>query len=592
MKMFLKKLKFLKREQDDIFETRIRYIKLLFLIGFMVIFFRLFQLQIINYPKYEKVDIKSKYVKMEIPGERGKIIDSNGKILALNILSYSIYFDTWMINNLKKNNPDYIKILKDKLCEILKIDKKEIEKKMEESYALIKKEVDVDEYENIKKEKLKGIYMEKKYKRVYPYGKHACHILGYTDIDGNGIEGVEYFYNSFLKGKDGLYLVLKDGIGNLIPSVKKVLIKEEKGEDVILTIDSNIQFIVEEEIKKAYEKFNPKNISVIVMNPDNGEILALANYPNYDPNNPSQYDFSIIRNKCVTDLFEPGSVFKIVNAASAIEENLFTPDSIFMCENGKWFVRNHYLHDVHPYGVLTFEEVVVKSSNIGTVKIAMNLGERKLYEYCKKFRFGEKTGIDLPGEIKGIFRPLQNWSSYSITAIPIGQEVGITSIQGIRAISVFVNGGYLVRPHIIKGIQGKENYEIENYKNEKEKILSLRTTDIIKKMLQKVVSEEGTAASAKIDGYNIGGKTGTAQKAIGGKYVKGKYVSSFVGFLCSNKKNIAISVNVDEPVGVYYGGVVAAPIFRDIMGRIINYYQIPPENEMKLVYKNGTKRTH
>ncbi len=592
MKMFLKKLKFLKREQDDIFETRIRYIKLLFLIGFMVIFFRLFQLQIINYPKYEKVDIKSKYVKMEIPGERGKIIDSNGKILALNILSYSIYFDTWMINNLKKNNPDYIKILKDKLCEILKIDKKEIEKKMEESYALIKKEVDVDEYENIKKEKLKGIYMEKKYKRVYPYGKHACHILGYTDIDGNGIEGVEYFYNSFLKGKDGLYLVLKDGIGNLIPSVKKVLIKEEKGEDVILTIDSNIQFIVEEEIKKAYEKFNPKNISVIVMNPDNGEILALANYPNYDPNNPSQYDFSIIRNKCVTDLFEPGSVFKIVTAASAIEENLFTPDSIFMCENGKWFVRNHYLHDVHPYGVLTFEEVVVKSSNIGTVKIAMNLGERKLYEYCKKFRFGEKTGIDLPGEIKGIFRPLQNWSSYSITAIPIGQEVGITSIQGIRAISVFVNGGYLVRPHIIKGIQGKENYEIENYKNEKEKILSLRTTDIIKKMLQKVVSEEGTAASAKIDGYNIGGKTGTAQKAIGGKYVKGKYVSSFVGFLCSNKKNIAISVNVDEPVGVYYGGVVAAPIFRDIMGRIINYYQIPPENEMKLVYKNGTKRTH
>jgi len=544
------------------------------------------------YSKYKIIERKTRYAKIKVLAERGKIYDRWGNLLAFNLPNYSLYFDTWMIQKLKEKNPEYLNELKNKLSEILKIDKKQIEEKMNEPYALIKKDIEIEEYEKIKKTNLKGIYFERKYKRVYPYGRHACHILGYTDIDGKGLEGVEYFYDSFLKGKDGIYLVLKDGLGNLIPSIKKTLIKEEKGKDIVLTIDSDIQFIVEEEIKNGYEKFSPKNISVIVMDADTGEILALANYPDYDPNNFSKFDLSIIRNKCVTDLFEPGSVFKIVTAAAAIEENIFTPDSTIMCEYGKWFVRDHYLHDVHPYGILTFEETVVKSSNIGIVKIAMSLGEEKLYKYCKKFKFGERTGIDLPGEIGGIFRPLENWSSYSITAIPIGQEVGITSIQGIRAISVFANGGYLVKPHIIKEIKDEKSYVINNYEDEKEQILSTNTTNIVKEMLRKVVSSEGTASSAKIDGYIICGKTGTAQKAVNGGYLKGKYVSSFVGFLLSKKKNIAISVNVDEPMGTYYGGLVAAPIFRDILVRIINYYQIPPEKDLKMVYKNETKGTN
>ncbi|HOK56592.1 MAG TPA: penicillin-binding protein 2 [bacterium] len=582
----------MKQKQDDIFERRIRYTKLIFFTGFLLIFCQLFNLQVIMYSKYKIIERKTRYAKIKVLAERGKIYDRWGNLLAFNLPNYSLYFDTWMIQKLKEKNPEYLNELKNKLSEILKIDKKQIEEKMNEPYALIKKDIEIEEYEKIKKTNLKGIYFERKYKRVYPYGRHACHILGYTDIDGKGLEGVEYFYDSFLKGKDGIYLVLKDGLGNLIPSIKKTLIKEEKGKDIVLTIDSDIQFIVEEEIKNGYEKFSPKNISVIVMDADTGEILALANYPDYDPNNFSKFDLSIIRNKCVTDLFEPGSVFKIVTAAAAIEENIFTPDSTIMCEYGKWFVRDHYLHDVHPYGILTFEETVVKSSNIGIVKIAMSLGEEKLYKYCKKFKFGERTGIDLPGEIGGIFRPLENWSSYSITAIPIGQEVGITSIQGIRAISVFANGGYLVKPHIIKEIKDEKSYVINNYEDEKEQILSTNTTNIVKEMLRKVVSSEGTASSAKIDGYIICGKTGTAQKAVNGGYLKGKYVSSFVGFLLSKKKNIAISVNVDEPMGTYYGGLVAAPIFRDILVRIINYYQIPPEKDLKMVYKNETKGTN
>lgn len=588
---FFQKPQLLKVKQDNIFDFKIKVTKILFFIGFIIVFGKIFTLQIINYPKYEKVDRKTKFAKIIIPGERGKILDKNGKILAFDLPSYSLYFDTWMIKNLREKNPSYLNYLCENLSRILKMEKEEIEKLMNKPYSLIKKNLKFEEYIEIKEKKLKGIYTEKSYKRVYPYGRHLCHIIGYTDTDRNGLEGVEYFYNSFLRGSNGIYLVLKDGLGNLIPSIKKEISREKKGKDIVLTIDSNVQFIVEEEIKKGYEKFNPKNISVIVMDADNGEIIALANYPNFDPNNPGEYDFSIIKNKCVTDLFEPGSIFKIVTAASAIEENLFRPDTIIMCEYGKWFVRNHYLHDVHPYGALTFKEVVAKSSNIGTVKIAMALGEKKLYEYCKKFRFGEKTGIDLPGETAGIFRPLYKWSSYSITAIPIGQEVGITAVQGIRAISVFANGGYLVRPHVIKEIKGEETYEIERYKNEKIRIISSKTVEIVRDMLKEVVSEEGTASSAKIEGYNIYGKTGTAQKAINGKYVKGKYVSSFVGFLLSNKKNIAISVNVDEPKGKYFGGIVAAPIFRDILIRIINYYEISPEKNLKMVYKDETKRT-
>ncbi|MCX7917901.1 MAG: penicillin-binding protein 2, partial [bacterium] len=511
MKRILKNQVFLKQGQKKTFEERIGYTKFIFFIGFVVIFLQLFKLQIIDYSKYKPIEIKTIYKKIKLIAERGRIYDRNGKLLALDIPRYSLHFDTWMINKMrndpKEKDPKKVENLKELLSNILKIEKNELEEKINIPYALIKKDLSPEEYKKIKELKIKGVYFEKTHKRVYPWGNHASHIIGYTDIDGkNGLEGVEYIYNSFLKGKDGIYLVLCDGLGNLIPSVKKTLIKEEKGKDIVLTVDSNIQYIVEEEIKKGYEKFTPKNISVIVMDAENGEILALANYPDFDPNNFSKFDLSIIRNKCVTDLFEPGSIFKIVTTAAALEENLFTPSSIIKCENGEWLVRGHYLHDVHPYGCLTFEQVITKSSNIGTVKIAMELGEEKLYQYCKKFGFGERTGIDLPGEIKGIFRPLENWSSYSITAIPIGQEVGITSIQGIRAISVFANGGYLVRPHIIKEVKDERSYEkIINYNNEKKRILTPQTTQIMKEILKKVVTEEGTASSAKIEGYNIYG---------------------------------------------------------------------------------------
>lgn len=586
------------RQNKDIFIFRLRVAKGIFLFMFFIIFSFLVKIQIVQSEKYVRKEKKSEYKRIVEPGQRGNIYDRNGKILAMSIPVYSVSFDTWMINYKKKKDPSYPEKLKKKLSEILGIEEEEIEKKMEKPYSMIKRELTLEEYKKIKREKIEGITLTKKYKRVYPYGNLASHILGCTNIDEEGIEGIELYYNGLLRGKEGIYLVLKDGSGKLIPSIRKILIAGQKGRDIYLTIDANIQFIVEEEIEKAWKKFNAKSISAIVMNPENGEILAMANRPDFDPNHPGKFPPSCRRNRAITDLFEPGSVFKIVTATAVIEENIFSPEDIIQCENGKWFVRNHYIHDVHPYKKLTFEEVIIKSSNIGTVKVAMKLGEKKLYEYCKKFGFGEKSGIDLPGEIRGILRPLKMWSSYSITAVPIGQEVGINSVQGIRAMSVLANGGYLVQPHILKEIKYRGRKIHPFFSRKRKKIVSERTVFIMDRILEKVVSPEGTAPLAYIPGYRICGKTGTAQKAENGKYSMTKFVASFIGFLLDNRDKIIISINVDEPQPVHYGGLVAAPIFRNIMLRILQYKNIPPDEKLKekekIVWysKNETERYH
>ncbi|MCD6407792.1 penicillin-binding protein 2 [bacterium] len=586
------------QQNKDIFIFRLRVAKGIFLFMFFIIFSFLVKIQIVQSEKYAGKEKKAEYRKIVEPSQRGNIYDRNGKILAMSIPVYSVSFDTWMINYKRKKDPSYPEKLKKKLSEILGIEEEEIEKKMKKPYSMIKRELTLEEYKKIKREKIEGITLTKKYKRVYPYGNLASHILGCTNIDGEGIEGIELYYNGLLRGQEGVYLVLKDGSGKLIPSIRKILIAGQKGKDIYLTIDANIQFIVEEEIEKGWKKFNAKSISAIVMNSENGEILAMANRPDFDPNHPGKFPPSYRRNRAVTDLFEPGSVFKIVTATAVIEENVISPEDIIECENGKWFVRNHYIHDVHPHKKLTFEEVIIKSSNIGTVKAAMELGEKKLYEYCRRFGFGEKSGIDLPGEIKGILRPLNMWSSYSITAVPIGQEVGINSVQGIRAMAVLANGGYLVQPHLLKEIKYSSRKIQPSFSKKREKIISERTAFVMEKILEKVVSPEGTAPLAYIPGYRICGKTGTAQKVENGKYSMTKFVASFIGFLLDNRDKIIISINVDEPQPIHYGGLVAAPIFRNIMLRILQYKNIPPDEklkgERKIVWyrKNETERYH
>jgi len=570
--------------ENNILNKRILFIRLSFAFMFTIVFLSLVKIQIINPPEGKT----GQYEKIEIPVPRGTIYDRNGKVLAMSVPYYSLYIDSWKVSHQKKKDPTYPEKLKEELISTLHINREELETKLQQRYPLIKKELSVEEYKTLTEKNLPGTVFLPSYKRIYPGGTLACHILGFAGIDGYGLEGAELYYNNILQGEKGVSLVLKDGTGDLIYSVEKKLSLPRPGKDIYLTIDTNLQYIVEEEIEDVYHKYNAASVSAIVIDYDTGEILALANIPKYDPNNPDKFSPSDRRNRAVTDLFEPGSTFKIVTAAAAIEEGVVSPDDILNCENGKWFVRNHFLRDVHPYGNLRVREIIEKSSNIGTVKIAMKLGEEKLYQYCRKFGFGKPTGIDLPGEISGLLRPLNQWSGYSITAVPIGQEVGINALQGITAMAVIANGGYLIQPHILKGIKEKSETLIPWKGQEKQRILAQETCETLTKILQEVTSPEGTAPLANIPGYNISGKTGTAQKIVNGHYSKDRFVASFVGFLQHKDARMLVLVKVDEPKSVYYGGLVAAPAFKNIMWRSLQHLNVPPEvfeEEHKLVMR-------
>jgi len=555
---------------QQIFVHRMRFVQLGFLILFIIIFLGLVYRQILR-----PMAAPGKIVKVEIPVARGRILDRAGTVLATSVPSYGVYLNYWEIREREKKEPGYLERLKSTLAKVLNMSSQEIEERTRPPYPLVRKILTPGEYQELKSQDLTGLDFVRTYQRVYPFGIVAAHVLGFVGSDGDGLEGVELFYDAMLKGKDGLSLVVRDGCGRLIPSLEKVLCRPEQGADLILTIDFTIQSIVEEEIDRGQKIFQPAGITAIVMEANTGEILALANRPVYDPNCFQKVPADWRRNRAVTDYYEPGSIFKIVTAAACLEEGKVKLGQEFFCENGRWYVRNHWLHDVHPYGTLTFEQIIIKSSNIGTVKLAFLLGEETLYHYCKLFGFGEVTGIDIPGEIPGILRPLESWSSYSITAVPIGQEVGINAVQGARAMAALANGGRLVKPYLVKGFCSGANVTYLHREDNCPSILSRNTCQIISNILEKVVSSEGTAQKASIEGYPICGKTGTAQKCIGGRY-SSRVVASFVGYLDQPETNLVVLVSVDEPKGAQFGGSVAAPIFRNILWRILQYKKIAP----------------
>ncbi len=557
------------------FEVRMAGTRIIFTTLFLIVLCYLLKIQVFSHAG----ETERTYEKIKVPVPRGTVYDRNGVILAMSVPFYSLYLDSWEIKHAEKREPAYTERLKKELISILDVKPSEIEEKINQKYPLIKKELSLKEYTELKSANLPGTVFQPGYKRVYPNDTLACHIIGFADTDGYGLEGVELYYNGLLQGKEGTSLVLKDGSGELIHSIEKSLEPPEPGKDIYLTIDLGLQFIVEEELKTAYSRYKASSVSAIIMDYETGEILALANLPNYNPNFPERFSASERRNRAITDLFEPGSTFKIVTTAAAIEENVLSPTDIIYCERGKWLVRNHYLRDVHPYEKLTVSEVIEKSSNIGTVKIAMKLGEEKLHNYCVRFGFGTTTGIDLPGEINGILRDLNNWSDYSITAVPIGQEVGINALQSIRAMAVIANGGYLVNPHILRSVQNEPEKIPISRNNHRQKILSKETCEILKSILEKAASPSGTAPLASIPGYSISGKTGTAQKIIDGRYSKSKYLASFIGFINNPEAKLVILVMVDEPKPIYYGGLVAAPVFRNILWHTLQCKNIPPSEK-------------
>jgi cell division protein FtsI (penicillin-binding protein 3) len=547
--------------------ARILFLGWIFIVAGIIVLSRFLYLQVISHKTLEDLANKQHLESEEILPQRGFIYDCKGRELAISMDVPSIYAITYQIDDKDKTA--------DELSKVVGIKKEELLKKFNssKSFVWVVRRTVPEVGKKVKMLKLKGINVVMESKRFYPKEEICSHILGFVNVDNKGLEGVEYYFDNFLCGKRGYLHYEKDAKGREIISNSFTYIPPKDGYNIYLTIDEAIQSIVEEELKKAYEEFKAKEATAIVMNPTTGEILALANQPCFDPNNISKFRQEYLKNRAISSIFEPGSVFKIVTLAGALSEGKVTENEVINCENGEWKIYNHEINDHIKYKMLTFKEVIAYSSNIGTAKVGMRLGSNKLYEYAKLFGFGEKTHIQLGGEVKGILREPEKWSKISCCSISIGQEVGVTAMQLTAALSAVANKGKLMQPLIVKYIKDKQGNLVMEFKpKEIRQVIDEKVSRRMVKILKEVV-ENGTGKEAKIEGYSVAGKTGTAQKIDPKtkKYSVNKFVASFGGFVPADAPKIVIFVSIDEPNKIYWGGSVSAPVFSRIGKRVLRY---------------------
>jgi len=498
-------------------------------------------------------------------GNRGTIYDANHKEMAVSISVTSIAAYPGQIDNIDTATV--------KLARILRVGKTTLRKKFssKSKFIWIKRQVTPGEEQKVKELKLKGIDFIPEQNRFYPSKTLAAQLLGFSGIDGHGLEGIEFYYDKYLKGNDDRFTVFRDALGYAFAGEK--VTDDYNGKNLILTIDKTIQYITERALEEAVNEFQAGSGIAIVMVPKTGAILSLAHFPFFNPNAFNKFDREKWRNRAITDPFEPGSTMKIFTAVAAIESGKCTTRSIFFCENGKYKIGKNIIHDTHPHGWLSLQNIIKYSSNIGAVKVSEMIGPEIMYNNLRKFGFGENTGIDCPGETAGSLLNYKSWAKIDAGAISFGQGISASAIQLISAASAIANNGILMKPYLVQAITDHNGRLIKSIKpKEKRRVVSARTAQIVIKMMKSVVSEKGTGTNAAIDGYSVCGKTGTAQK-IGdaGKYAKGKYTASFIGFIPAEKPKAVILVIIDEPHDNHYGGIVAAPAFRKIALKTLNY---------------------
>ncbi len=538
------------------------------LFGFAVILFRLVDLMVVDHEKLSKRAAQQYMHEKTLQPHRGVIWDRTMKEMAANIETDSLYAmpskmeDT---RSLTRNISPLIKVSSKKLNRTLL-------KKKKKDFIWLERKMDLDKVRriNLLKEKhdYNAIGFLSESKRYYPKKRTASHLLGFTNIDNKGIAGLELQYDTYLRGEVRNISVGTDARGNrLFNEVKEAV----SGNNILLTIDERIQYIVERELAGALKKWKAKAAVAVMMKPATGEILAMANRPNYDPNSAGTSKSYERRNRALTDLFEPGSTFKTMLAAAALEEGIVRFNDEYDVSKGYIVVGGKRINDLHRNNILTFQEVIQRSSNVGAVQIGMELGGKKYYKYIRDFGFGEKTGIDFPGEIRGILRAPGDWSGTSLAALSIGQEIGVTPLQILRAYAAIANGGELMRPYIVSDIISPSGQIIKRLSPMVERrIISRKTAAQVTDILKTVVEEGGTATKAYIQGNLVAGKTGTAQIFDHKKkrYSRDKHISSFVG--------------------ESYGGVVAAPVFKNIIEHTFAYMNVPmerDENQIILVSK-------
>lgn len=581
----------MKVSEKNRINTRIYVVSAIFAFCFFIITLRAFQLQIIE-GKSLKEKAKREYIdEITVTSKRGTIFDRNGKELAVSIDAKSIYARPFMIEDKENVSAILSKFLGDSEKEILK------RLRRKKSFVWIKRRIPEDVAEKLMALKIKGIGAIGEARRYYPAKEIAAHLIGFVGVDEQGLEGIERRYDEVLRGRKYKLIELKDALGR--PFCIKTIIQETT-KNLILTIDREIQFKVQKELKAAVEREGARSGQAIILDPYKGEVLAMAVYPEFNPNLFWKYKPSFWRNRVITDCYEPGSVIKPFLVAAAIEEGVVTSDTVIFCENGSYKVADHIFHDLKRYGDLKVSEIIMVSSNIGAIKIGEMLGYQKFCDYLRRFGFGKKTGIDLIGERTGWIREVPESRPVDQRAIFFGQGISVTSIQLATAMAAIANGGLLLRPYVVKKIVDSEGNVLKERKPRIiRRVISEDTAKKVKRMMELVV-KKGTGRLAMIEGFSVAGKTGTAQKVDPktGRYSQKKYVSIFIGFVPVERPKILALVLLDEPKGIPYGGVVCAPVFRRIVKWTLAYLGISPkrrfvffkkyeEKRKRMVYKKG-----
>jgi cell division protein FtsI/penicillin-binding protein 2 len=563
--------------------TRCALVCLIFIALFSLFSFRLVYLQLLKHDEYAGIAAEKHVYRQSIYAERGEIFDANNEVLAHNVPVETVVADATHLNNIEATVSLLSAALKMPTGEVLE------KLRSDRRYVVVKREVPETAAsalrDKLRANNLRGIYFERDSARVYPNGSMLCHVIGFTDFEHHGIQGVEASMEQYLHGEDGFRYIEHNRAGQEIVLYRGQEHAPRDGYQVHLTVDLNLQNIVENEIDAAMQEYNPIKATIILMRPQTGEILAMANRPNFDLNLRAEAKPEQMKNRAIIDMMEPGSTFKIVAAASALNERKVKPDTTIFCENGAWSYGGRILHDHKPYGELSVRDILVKSSNIGAAKLAMSIGEEKFYEYIRRFGFGERTGIELPGEICGLVHSPQSWSKISITRIPMGHEIGVTPLQMTIAMATIANGGKLVTPRIVKSITDSDGKTVSTFSPVVlREVISSQTAKMIGDALRGVVSDRGTAAAAAVPGFTIAGKTGTAQKVDPkGGYLHGKEVVSFAGYLPAEHPEFVGLVVLDDAhtskPELNYGGQVAGPIFARVAEKAARYLDLEPHEE-------------
>lgn len=558
--------------------VRIRFVGFLFVLAFVLVVARAFQLQVLGQETWQRRAERQHQKVIPLTAQRGTIYDRNGEEMALSIEVDSIFVDPQKVTDPEAGARA--------LSAALQIPYGTLKAKLssDKSFIWIKRQISPRESEQVRNLNLPGVNFIKEHQRFYPNSEIGAQVLGFTGIDPTGLEGVELKYNAQLLGQGGYLVMERDALGRGIGAGSRAVEGASRGNDVYLTLDKNIQFLAEKELAEGIKKARAKAGTVIVMDARNGQVLAMASQPDFNPNAAGSFKPSQWRNRALCDTYEPGSTLKTFVMAAALNEGIVKPTDRIFCENGKFRIGGRTIHDHKPHGSLTAAEVVKVSSNIGTAKLGKLLERERLYRYLTDFGFGTPTGIDLPGEVGGLLRKPNQWFEIDLATISFGHGISVTPLQLATATVALANGGYLMSAPLVSKVVDREGNVLEKHEPKVvRQVVSPLSAQQVQDMMSLVSEEGGTGTLSSVPGFKVAGKTGTAQKVdpVTGGYSADKRVSSFVGFVPAKDPRLVILAVVDEPEGVTYGGLVAAPIFSRIADQALRYLKVSPTHPVE-----------